>query len=194
MTKDYHLIEAEASENLGAIRSELEALDLGGRSEEIYRSTRSRIHKFMALNLLANKVNALVSPACACREGCSHCCNMAVSVNIMEARAIGKASGRDYVPPSRDYFEEEVAEDRDKYTGVPCPFLDENKRCMVYEVRPMACRTYFNLSNTSSICDLATPQTTPALDTRAFAMTQVLVLGTEYQDIRDWFPTPPKGE
>ena len=181
----YERLDAEAMANLEAMRPDLLALQPDHKAMAIANSNQSRVRMLEALQLIAKYQSEIVSPQCACRTGCSHCCNMSVSVGILEARAIAKHLGIQYSKPGPSTVEE----DRVKYTGVPCPFL-ENSKCKVYPVRPLACSTYFNMSNTSEICDLkAHPNhDVPGLNTTVFHLAQVLALGEGLSDIRNWFP------
>jgi len=58
-------------------------------------------------------------PASRCKDGCFECCTNIVQFAKEEAERAGEY----------------------KYDGV-CPFLDENKKCGVYQNRPLVCRIY----------------------------------------------------
>ena len=58
-------------------------------------------------------------PGSRCKDGCFECCTNSVQFAKEEAERAGEY----------------------KYNGI-CPFLDENKKCGVYENRPLVCRIY----------------------------------------------------
>ena len=104
-----------------------------------------------AVDPLAREVGALA----ACRKGCSHCCHIAVAINQGEAALIGRKLG---IKPARP--ENRALEGREKFADKlplgydnPCPFLKDNE-CSIYDVRPLACRTHFNMDVDAELCRL----------------------------------------
>ena len=90
-----------------------------------------------------------------CRKGCSHCCHIAVAINQAEADLIARKTGIKAAKP-----ENRVLEGREKFADAvpfgyehPCPFLVDNQ-CSIYDVRPLACRAYFNLDTSPDLCRL----------------------------------------
>ena len=80
------------------------------------------------------------------------------------------------------------------FHNVPCTFLKDNQ-CTIYEVRPMACRTYFNVSQYPEICDFSLGDCDiPNIDSRAIqdAMVDINIQevyqGKPMRDIRTFFP------
>jgi len=86
----------------------------------------------------------------ACRAGCAHCCHQAVGVTAPEVFAI-----LDHLRATRTADELDAiiariraADDRTRGLAAterlspdhPCPFLEEDARCSVYEARPLSCR------------------------------------------------------
>jgi hypothetical protein len=72
-----------------------------------------------------------------CREGCSHCCNEPLGVNILDAIALAAArqsNPLDYTLDTRDRWQL-------KALFQPCPMLKDG-RCSVYHARPVICRAY----------------------------------------------------
>ncbi len=72
----------------------------------------------------------------SCSKGCSHCCNMDVQLTALEAIFISNSIG---------------IEARQNPLTIghksPCPFLSEEKKCMIYSLRPLFCRTYHSASD-----------------------------------------------
>lgn len=94
-------------------------------------------------NKLFDKLNIVYKslPGGDC-AGCGNCCMESVGINLIEfiniysylqdkqeLRRIGLSKIIDY------YFLEFTKKN-------PCPFKDENNRCMIYEVRPLNCRIF----------------------------------------------------
>lgn len=85
----------------------------------------------------------------ACKNGCAWCCYQNVEVTIPEAILIAVETGMpddsrggavDKVAPR---IEEVDGFDRVKIAEA-CPFLGSDNSCTIYEVRPIACRTFFS--------------------------------------------------
>ena len=148
-------------------------------------STKSQIMKFQSLKDITSKISQIGSQLTACSSSCNYCCYQSVSVCELEASAISKLTGRSYTRPKNT----SVYEDRQKYMGVPCTFLDKG-RCSIYEERPIICRTHLNLSNVNEICKVGNnlSSNVPYLDTSPLLSAIGLICGVEYHDIRDWFP------
>lgn len=107
-----------------------------------------------------------------CRKGCSYCCYEPLYVDIMEAQDMlepltadqkerVKARTRTWIDTMQesgllDYAWDGSMTSRGEQAvgmsvpyrrlNLPCPFL-ENKMCMVYERRPINCRTFFAKGN-----------------------------------------------
>ena len=88
-----------------------------------------------------------------CRPGCSWCCHQAVLVSNQEVLLISR-----YLSEEMTDEQQQVvcrnAREKEAVTGAmsvreflqtlhPCPFLD-NHSCLIYPVRPMACRCYLS--------------------------------------------------
>lgn len=114
-----------------------------------------------------------------CRQGCAHCCEMAIFISLPEAHAI-VLNHRDVVLEVHDELErqeilgkeaglsKEVLDIFDMTTGParqafndkwwnlrrPCAFLDrESKTCRIYENRPLACRGHLVIDTDPRQCD-----------------------------------------
>jgi Fe-S-cluster containining protein len=167
--------------------------------------------RFHRLLDLVNEAMRIVQPYTPCREGCSHCCHMAVTVTATEAKRIALHIGKPYVTQSRnleemqrqlaDCGDDEVddaakrwqAEQVEKWTRVPCVFLREGS-CSIYPVRPLACRVYHTVAPSNEPCRLGQAgerlKEVPMIDLQPFYIAQVLVnpRAEAFGDIRDWFP------
>jgi Fe-S-cluster containining protein len=81
-------------------------------------------------------------------QGCGNCCKIEqgfVHVNLVELQAIAKFLGLNEIDFMRQYI---VKNDGELILSSPkhnknC-FLDENNKCKIYPVRPIACTTYPN--------------------------------------------------
>jgi len=146
-----------------------------------------------------NKISALMEPAVACGKGCSHCCHMAVGISAWEAEQIGKYIGIKPANPPAITIENalEVQEASiQKYMGKTCPFL-QNNECSIYEVRPFACRTNFNISAYPQQCNLFEhPQATVPNFDLSNLWTASAVINSDppvFGDLRQFFPMDQYG-
>lgn len=86
-----------------------------------------------------------------CRAGCSHCCRLNVTASPPELlimfQAIGDLPDAVVVASGIRKAAKRIAPladpDARLAADVPCPLLGGDGKCMVYEARPIACRTYF---------------------------------------------------
>lgn len=142
---------------------------------------------------MADEIGKLLAPHLVCKKGCSGCCNMAVVISRDEAEIIGEFTGKNvFTPPALMQQEDYVT----KYNGVVCPFLKDDA-CSIYEVRPLPCRTHFNISKYPEVCDINKYPgcDTPTVDLRPFWFAAAMIHGldTAYGDIREFFPDDMSG-
>lgn len=175
-------------EKLAPHDTELRTL-LIDEADEVSRMKAGYTVKRQRLIAITKSIANIVSPVVACRKGCSHCCKMAVAISSHEAEEITKATGRPHVNARMEIDGAVLIE---KYRDVPCPFLVNNE-CSIYEVRPMVCRTYYNLSEFPELCDTLTfpGQDVPGLDLRTITLADTLnslMDNGTVNDIREYFP------
>lgn len=156
--------------------------------------------KAEAIISIAEDISRTITPHTACRDKCSHCCHMATAISGFEAAMISRFTGRKMERPGRNGVEDVdgslQAELVWKYTGVPCPFLVDEK-CSVYAVRPVACRIHHNLDDTADVCRIVPGgqevnqhrPSVPELDLRPFIVAHASIfLADDFGDIREFFP------
>lgn len=76
----------------------------------------------------------------------------------------------------------------------PCLFLQAG-RCLVYELRPMTCRTLLNLDDDDHLCrhaDGESAQVPYADATKLEVFALMAQAGKQYADIREFFPGVPR--
>ena len=164
---------------------------------ELVRSNLPFGWKAERITTMATSLSTLITPFTPCKDGCSHCCHMAVAVSDHEAKQISKYSGRPMYTEghSIDEWDEEYTKTlQSKYTGVICPFL-RDAQCSIYPVRPLACRLHHNLEATADNCKITGDRnnlpSTPVLNLSEFMMAQAAVQylgGCKFADIREFFP------
>ena len=89
-----------------------------------------------------------------CRKGCSQCCSQIFRITQLDAEiikdylnktSIGEKNqllekASDYIFKSRQEIQNE--NEYHKVIKLPCPALDGNGACMIYEARPVICRKF----------------------------------------------------
>ncbi len=89
----------------------------------------------------ADEVHKEVFEQADCLQ-CANCCkSIPPIVSGRDRDRISKHLGID----SKTFFDKYLIQDEDGDTvlnQVPCPFLAEDNKCQIYEVRPNACRQY----------------------------------------------------
>src|SRR5690606_37486713 len=133
------------------LNNRTEMKHLGSLLLQILNSPLPPKQKMAKAKQVAGKLSDLIKPYTACKNKCSHCCNIASTITDLEAQAMARASGKRIDNPSPKLPAEASRMD---WFRVPCPFLKAGK-CSIYDERPMACRLLFNVADTPYFCDTA---------------------------------------
>ncbi len=114
---------------------------------------------------------------------------MNLSITAVEAERLARASGRRKMPlvSTVDYAP-------DEFSGRPCPFLDGQGICSVYEDRPLSCRKHASFFTSDIACHLLVMHQieVPMLRFGGLDETLFTLSGDKVPpvlaDIRDFFP------
>jgi Fe-S-cluster containining protein len=114
-----------------------------GRTPEAVAGAARAAHQILdrAIANLSDEIEK--SGAVACRRGCNWCCHQHVAVLGAEAVAISqRIKGTPLEPRVHALAPQIVGRDaRDRLLAkAPCPFVDPDSGCAIYEVRPNRCR------------------------------------------------------
>lgn len=146
------------------------------------------------LTEVGSRINDLITKNAACSRGCSSCCHMAVGISYYEALAISEYTGRGMHTVNELEDAKTLAT---KYRGQPCTFL-VNGECSIYEVRPIACRTYANVSEYPELCEneIFGDGSTPSINLDDFYTRVARIIGPDvpWGDIRDFFKGDGNGK
>ncbi|MEN8122529.1 MAG: YkgJ family cysteine cluster protein [Bacteroidota bacterium] len=98
------------------------------------------------VNPVADEIHDLVFEKVDCLA-CANCCkSIPPIVNETDAKRISKFLGLKVTVFKEEYLK--MDEDGDMVMNQsPCPFLEEDNKCRIYEVRPRACREYPHTNN-----------------------------------------------
>ena len=85
----------------------------------------------------------------ACAKGCAFCCTEAGSIDTTTLEGIRIREAISQMPSiRRNEIKKALTKEMKKREAgrvLPCPFLQKNKACMIYEARPFACRRIYSL-------------------------------------------------
>ncbi|MFT3821849.1 MAG: YkgJ family cysteine cluster protein [Rubrivivax sp.] len=145
--------------------------------------------KLQRIYQVADTLSAHREPFVACRKGCAACCHMNVTITAVEAERLARASGR-----RKASLVSTVHHAPTEFDGRPCPFLDGQGVCSVYEDRPLSCRKHASFFTSDIACrppvmhQIEVPMLSfSGLDEALFALSGDKVPPL-LADIRDFFP------
>jgi uncharacterized protein len=120
-----------------------EYLDLLANAETNFYSNKKMLKNLKKKNAdtLFQKYHYDVFEEIDCRS-CANCC-ITTGPMILE-RDINRISGFLRIKPFL-FIKQYLGKDEDNdwvFKTMPCPFLDNDKYCLIYDVRPKACREY----------------------------------------------------
>ncbi len=105
-----------------------------------------------------------------CRKGCSDCCNAAFDISLAEAyllkrkfSILGRKTRKEILKKAKKaqkIWEANASSDMDAISKlrIPCPLLNSDEECFLYEVRPVNCRTYgvpTEINGSGHVCALS---------------------------------------
>ena len=104
-------------------------------------------HKKTALRGLYERFDAEAHPFkkdAICRLGCTYCCTDVgnVDTNTLEGLIIWEHIEK-FTQEKRDELRERLSQNRrqkKKNPITPCPFLEDDTACLIYDTRPFSCR------------------------------------------------------
>lgn len=144
-----------------------------------YESLRNEVDSLFA------RVSGMAGDCVTCKEGCSDCCHALFDLSLVEAMYVQQAFEKafDYGPQRSDILTRASETDRQltrikrelfraekdgespesimeqaSKLRLPCPLLTTDKRCALYEARPITCRLYgipTAIGGTSHVCGLS---------------------------------------
>jgi len=136
----------EAKQSSEKINASL-PLELKHREEQLVATfdghRGNSFSKLQDLYSFMDEIYSFVARFTPCKKGCSFCCNIAVSVSVLEV---------DYIKMHKRMFRKVVAKES-RGSSNPCPFLSKGE-CSIYDVRPFVCRRHTVLTMTPSWCHL----------------------------------------
>ena len=158
-------------------------------------SAKTNAKKVFWLRKAADKATEAIVGLSACRNGCSHCCNVAVVLSKSEAVQISTEIGRPLNPNAGKVSVEVLSVFREQLNhemyGRPCTFLVEG-RCSIYEFRPQACRLQINMDDDDLLCRLveASEVRVPYADMAHHYSYAAEIMDFSHDDVRNWFAAP----
>jgi len=128
----------------------------------------NRIQKLRQIYDLHNKW--IKTTSFFCKKGCDKCCTINIAATSLEAELIMKKIGIKLKKKLENYLKYErfmpettinaianlsitdldIPEEYIPDTNIKCPFLD-NKECMIYDIRPLACRVQLSFTDCSIV-------------------------------------------
>ncbi|MGB1206700.1 MAG: YkgJ family cysteine cluster protein [Chitinophagales bacterium] len=118
-----------------------------------YVKSLAKKNKRKGLDEIANKMHKEVFKKVSCLD-CANCCStIPPIVTATDSKRIAKHLGMKLVTFKEEYIVED--EDGDMVINqTPCPFLESDKTCYIYDVRPKACQQYPHTDNSDFVQNL----------------------------------------
>ncbi|MFX4261765.1 SEC-C metal-binding domain-containing protein [Pelotomaculum propionicicum] len=128
---------------------------------------KNALEMLRQLYYLYEGVQKYFSPYYSCQAGCSYCCYPYVGASTLESRLAGEHIESAFSADTRDLFFKKICEHKNDYLSlvetvgaiagrmqeeyfakqIPCPFLSDIDTCLIYPVRPLACRALAVISD-----------------------------------------------
>lgn len=153
-------------------------------------AAKTRTQRISWVRKGAATIGLIAGDVAACTRGCSACCHIPVMLLASEAQHIAREIGRSLLNVPDEKRNAEPPSWRGE--GHACPFLVAGE-CSIYEHRPIACRTHFNLDRDAYLCEhQESVEQVPNLDVSDFSVASVSILmgADDYvAELRDFFGT-----
>ena len=143
----------------------------------------SRIIKLEKIYSFLTIYGNFVKTFSVCSKGCSHCCSIDIQMTELEAIYIHEKTGKQITNPTGLLSTNNYS---------PCPFLNTNGECTIYDIRPFNCRTFHALDDpkyceTGEDHQLYNTYTSVYYSKFFEFLLEVLNETQEIYDIRDYF-------
>lgn len=123
----------------------------------------------IAQTLRQQSLTMLTVKNIACKPGCAFCCKFRISVLPIEALRIAQHVESEFSDEEKAGLRERVGAYIEQLnelhgmarvdTPIDCPFLGEEGRCTIYDVRPLACRMHHSQDRAACERALTDPST-----------------------------------
>jgi len=122
-------------------------------SENMIPANKQLLELMKQVDSAVSAVAAKFSEEFKCHKGCSDCCYAAFDVSLAEGvlilehfNRLGRKTRKQVIKKARQaqkQWEKAISQGADlALTRIPCPLLNLDDQCLMYEVRPVNCRTY----------------------------------------------------
>ena len=127
----------------------------------------------------------------ACKKGCHFCCFFPVDCPPQVCHDVASHMDKTFSRAMKAKLKKKLQEDsqlrKEPFNRAPCPFLSDNRRCMIYEKRPLACRWF--TSTDPALCEASLTDGTHvpqhAVRQRLYQVATTMLLALEKQQGRD---------
>ncbi len=150
--------------DLAHYKETLEQLLQGGEASAVVPRTATQMHRQTEENThetAPRYISRQALDGIDCRQGCAWCCHEPLQVSILDAIAVAhylRNQGR--ADEVRTTLEQHIEDKLGHYSlhyqelkrsFDPCPFLNDDNLCSVYEARPVICRAFHSTDVT--VCE-----------------------------------------